>query len=75
MTTQSLPANTVAAFTTLCGATVVMTADPSSDERARHAWCCLGCGARARSKGVEFDARTAANDHASLCRSRPLPTT
>lgn len=69
-----LPKGTTAAFTTLCGATVVMTADPSSDERVRHAWCCLGCGDRARSRGVEFDIRTAANAHAGTCRSTVLPT-
>lgn len=68
-----LPENTVAAFATLCGATVVMTeADNPAHPQLTRAWRCLGCGADDVPDTPERT-RRAANDHAFGCRSIPLP--
>lgn len=75
MDLPDLPENTVAAFATLCGATVVMTTEPDAKEGYASHWTCLGCGDHSRTGGWDFKVIPQANHHAGLCRSVPLPTT
>lgn len=78
---QELPEGTVAAFETLCGATVVIVeagllpkARPASPDRTGYTWQCLGCLTGTTSRHVQDEARDKANGHAGQCRSKPLPT-
>lgn len=70
-----LPVGTVAVFATLNGAVVALTKDAElfRTTTAAFAWQCLGCGDRIYSKRTEDYARNGANDHASKCRSLPMP--
>lgn len=69
---HALPADTVAIFGTLCGATVVLTRDPAVFAGPTHAWECLGCGDTSGADSERLS-RRAANSHAAACRSMPLP--
>jgi hypothetical protein len=70
VTADTVPSRTVAAFGTLCGATVVLLrVDQDVFE-----WKCLGCGVGSHHSSVRSTARFGANGHASNCRSKPMPT-
>lgn len=74
MDLPDLPENTVALFATLCGAIVVMTKSPEAEPAFVFNWSCLGCGDGSRNGNWEWHTIPAANAHAGLCRSVPLPT-
>jgi hypothetical protein len=77
---NTLPEATVAAFGTLCGATVAMVeagllpgGHPTQPDQPAFTWKCLGCSdgnSYPRDRGYT---RQQANDHAGSCRSQPLP--
>jgi hypothetical protein len=67
---EQLPANTVAVFATLCGATVAVTKEAGDSDF--HAWVCLGCTEYGFPRHKDYVIPDA-NTHAGTCRSMPLP--
>lgn len=74
MDLPKLPENTVAAFATLNGATVVITHVPDAQDSWAFTWSCLGCDDGSGEGTYKAKARREANGHAGGCRSVPLPT-
>lgn len=74
-----MPYATVMQFLTLGGASVdVYTVPNETGDRDNYCWECRGCDASDSylASGASLHcARTAANGHASNCRSMPRPTT
>lgn len=70
------PATTTHRFAALNGAIIaVYTAPPSPLDKDRdRRWTCLGCDAGPDVSVLLHQARTAANDHASICRALPRPS-
>lgn len=73
VSTESLPANTVAVFGTLGGATIAVTRDSSYQPTDGYAWVCLGCTSDDLLPGPKDLIIGQANAHAGTCRSKPLP--
>lgn len=70
--TQHVPADTAAAFGTLCGGTAVMLRAPAASSGTRYTWTCLGCHDGDTVKRAEEPTRRAVNAHAGVCRSMPF---